>query len=93
MKIQRVGNLNDPQSMSISGNNPYTIIFQNDEMMTQAIGIGVICGLIIFLLLTWILYEFGFFKRKLKDELIRQRAEFLEWKRTLDEHIYSEIET
>ena len=73
--LQHVGENGNKMNISIS--NPYTIINANRDVKAPIwiIVISIISGILVFVLVTFILYKLGFFKRKKKEEIKNFRRE------------------
>ncbi|CAO1409381.1 unnamed protein product [Diamesa serratosioi] len=72
-KIQRIGD----ETMKISIRNPSTIITPSHyiKYLILIIVVSIICGILLFVLVAFILYKLGFFKRKKKEEIKQYRRE------------------
>lgn len=72
-KLHRVGE----GKLIVSITNPYTLINASFTAITpyMIIGISIICGILVLLLVIYILYRMGFFKRAKKAEIRQYRRE------------------
>lgn len=72
-KLHRVGE----GKLIVSITNPYTLINASFTVITpyMIIGISIICGILVLLLVIYVLYRMGFFKRAKKAEINQYRRE------------------
>lgn len=65
------------RTLKITTRNPYTIVYEKVSSKTPLWIwiVSIIVGVLVLILLSYLLYRLGFFKRTRKEELERQKRE------------------